>query len=137
METPTVQAPAPAAPAPASQPSGNSFSANNVIVTLFTGIITGVAIGLGLIISQKLTKKSVIIETKSDSSSANGNPNMMYPPRVARPPMHMPMRNPYGMPMNQYGGYAQAEGSQQSFDIQSWLESNRANGLENLKNVQD
>lgn len=140
MEGQTAPAPV-AQPAPASAPasSNSAMSANNIIVTLFTGIITGFAIGLGLILSQKVTKKNVIVETKGDSSSANGqNPMAMYPPRMQRPPMGnpygMPMQRPYGMP---YNPYAHAEGAKQTFDIDSWLHGNRNPQLENLTTVQD
>lgn len=137
MEGQTAPAPV-AQPAPAPAPASSSaMSANNIIVTLFTGIITGFAIGLGLILSQKVTKKNVIVETKGDSSSANGqNPMAMYPPRMQRPPMGNPygMQRPYGMP---YNPYAHAEGSKQTFNIDSWLQGNRNIQLENLTTVQD
>lgn len=135
------QAPATVAqPAPASAPasSNSAMSANNIIVTLFTGIITGFAIGLGLILSQKVTKKNVIVETKGDSSSANGqNPMAMYPPRMQRPPMGQP---PYGMrpPMQMpYNPYAHADGVSQTFDIDAWLHNNRVPMPSHLNEVQD
>lgn len=134
--TATQPAAAPAQPAPA---ANSAMSANNIIVTLFTGIITGFAIGLGLILSQKVTKKNVIVETKGDSSSANGNPSVMYAPRMQRPPMGMTMRPPmgygYGMPYGQ--GYAQIEGSKQSFDVDAWLHGKNKNNDDLLANIQD
>ncbi len=130
METaaPVAAAPAPA-PAAAPAQSNSALSANNIVVTLFTGIVTGLAIGLGFILAQKIAKKSVTIESKSDSSSANGQQMPMYPPRMpmGRPtPMgQMPMGRP--MPMGYNGGaFMQANGSG-SFDANSWLISNSRN----------
>lgn len=120
MET-TAPAPVATAPAPAASPanSGSSLSANNIMVTLFTGIITGVAIGLGLILTQKLTKKSIIVETKGDVSAANGQP--MYPPRnmPQRPPMR-PMYQPQGYGYNP--NFMQFNGVQ-PFNADQWLKS--------------
>jgi hypothetical protein len=88
------------------------------MVTLFTGIITGVAIGLGLILTQKLTKKSIIVETKADASAANGQP--MYPPRMQQRPPMRPMYPPQGYGYNQ--GFMQFSGSQ-PFNADQWIRS--------------
>lgn len=141
MEPTATQAPA-ATPAP-TQNSGNSaLSANSIIVILFNSMVAGFAIGLGFILAQKVTKRNVSVDQKSDSNSmaANGNPSVMYPPRM-RPPMGMPARPPYGygygMPYGQ--GYNQANGSEQTFNIDSWLHGNSSNNIKtaNLVNVPD
>lgn len=139
---PTASAPATVTQStPSPQPSGGgALSANSIIVTLFTNIVVGFAIGIGFILAQKATKKNISVDQKQDSNtmSANGNPSVMYPPRT-RPPMGMPQRPPFGYVPPYANGYHQANGSEQTFSIDSWLHGNSSNNIktEHLVSVPD
>mgnify|MGYP001568122110 FL=1 len=116
-------APAVQQPATMVQSTGSSIQSNHILMVIVGGIVLGFAFGLGNILAQKATKKTVVIQDPL-TSSANGMQMPMYPPRdrqgrIMPPPNHGYNRDPRGY---NGGGYHGANGERQ-FDPNAWLNS--------------